>query len=185
MTDRYIRQDDVVFDTATGLEWQAEAAERMTWYEANEHAEGLGEGWELPTVEELATLVDYSRVKPATAFPDHENGYFWSSSAFAAHPSYVWAVSFDYGAVSSAGKNPASRVRCVRRGSRDRRFNSLAEAEAWVDKLEAERDNVGKKVLELEAENTRLRLRWEKTKDKNIGLSSEVDRLRDELEAKQ
>jgi hypothetical protein len=36
-----------------------------------DYAAALGNGWRLPIIEELTTLVDYSRVSPATEFPSH------------------------------------------------------------------------------------------------------------------
>jgi len=115
MTDKYIRQDNVILDTATGLEWQAEAvANQMMWDEAMEYAKSLGNDWRMPTIEELATLVDYSRTRPATTFPDHGAGFFWSSSVHADNTSFAWGVAFGYGHVVNAAKFNDYRVRCVR-----------------------------------------------------------------------
>jgi len=144
MTDRYIRQDDVVFDTISGLEWKAEAAERMTWDKAIEYAESLGNNWKLPTIEELTTLIDYSRIAPATTFPSHESNHFWSSSVYAGSTGSAWIVAFAYGYAVSYAKHNTNRVRCVRRGPQ--RFDSLAEAEARVDKLEDEVEQLRKLV---------------------------------------
>ena len=146
MTDRYIRQDDVVFDTISGLEWKAEAAERMTWDKAIEYAESLGNNWKLPTIEELTTLIDYSRIAPATTFPSHESNHFWSSSVYAGSTSLAWYVAFDYGHVDGHDKYYGYRVRCVRRGPQDGRFGSLAEAEARIRELEAELDQQEEKT---------------------------------------
>jgi len=147
MTERYEVNGETVLDTATGLEWQAKTSDhRMTWYEANEYVEGLGEGWRLPTVEELSTLVDYDRIGPATTFPGHEGSAFWSSSVVADFTSDAWYVLFDDGCVNGVNKNIDARVRCVRRGPRDRRFGSLAEAEARIRKLEAELDRQEEKT---------------------------------------
>ena len=45
-------------DTATGREWQIEPAEGgMGWEEAKRHCASLGEGWRLPTVGELRSLI--------------------------------------------------------------------------------------------------------------------------------
>lgn len=45
-------------DPATGLEWQVEpAGETMGWEAAKEHCAARGEGWRLPTVSELRSLI--------------------------------------------------------------------------------------------------------------------------------
>jgi len=115
MTDRYKKRGDAILDTATGLEWQAEATEGVTWYEANEYAKSLGDGWRLPTIEELSTLIDYSRVSPATTFPDHGKAAFWSSSVVADHTNYARLVLFGVGFVCGYNKFGDHHVRCVRR----------------------------------------------------------------------
>jgi len=154
MTDRYKTNDGTVLDTATGLEWQAEVTGEMNWDEANEHAESLGNGWRLPTVEELATLIDYSRYNPATAFPNHKTRFFWSSSVSAGSASLAWGVNFAHGYVSINDKDFDYRVRCVRRRPQDGRFGSLAKAEARIRELEAERDELRAKIERLRKEGS-------------------------------
>jgi len=49
--------------------------------------------WRLPTIQELFTLVDYSRCNPAidtTIFPNTEASSYWSSTAYAHNPNYAW-----------------------------------------------------------------------------------------------
>jgi len=101
-------------DTQTGLEWQAGSSRPLTWYKANKYAESLGNGWKMPSIKELLTLVDYDEIDPATTFPDHKSSCFWSSSVYAANASYVWYVNFDDGYVNDGHKDYTFRVRCVR-----------------------------------------------------------------------
>jgi uncharacterized protein (TIGR02145 family) len=45
-------------DSITGLEWQIDpAGETMGWDDARNHCAALGEGWRLPTVGELRSLI--------------------------------------------------------------------------------------------------------------------------------
>ena len=114
--DRYRITGDVVHDTTTGLEWQREHSGPMTWRMAMDYAAKLGDGWRLPTVIELVSLVDYDRCDPASAFPAMPSvAAFWSSSSDAGSASNAWYVNFYHGNVSNDGKTSTSYVRCVRR----------------------------------------------------------------------
>jgi len=113
--NRFEKTDhNTVIDHITGLEWQADATEPITWQEAMAYASGLGDGWRLPSVEELTTLIGYNRSNPATGFPDHPSAWFWSSSILANYPRSAWLVSFSYGYVYYNAKYYSYHVRCVR-----------------------------------------------------------------------
>ncbi|MEV7144738.1 DUF1566 domain-containing protein [Streptomyces tauricus] len=109
-----------VTDPATGLTWQrAGAPGTMTAASADGYCAALslgGRAWRLPTVKELATLVDDGRVTPAidrTAFPDTPGtGAYWSSSVFAPDPSQRWFLSYNDGITSHRSLDGA-HVRCV------------------------------------------------------------------------
>ena len=98
------------------LEWQADVPDRtFTWAEAKEYAASLGDGWRLPTIQELLTLVDYSKHKPAcSVFPDCPADWFWSSSALSGNTALAWDVHFGYGYASNVDVSDYYRVRCVR-----------------------------------------------------------------------
>ena len=98
------------------LEWQAEVpAREFTWAEAKEYAESLGDGWRLPTIKELLTLVDYEQVGPAcSVFPDCPSDWFWSSSALSGYSTGAWLVYFSNGYSYSGVVGNGYRVRCVR-----------------------------------------------------------------------
>jgi hypothetical protein len=64
----------------------------MTWVDANKACEKLGEGWRLPTIEEL-TLIFYNRDKIGGFF---ERAYYWSSTDASAGEEEIFFV-FGYG----------------------------------------------------------------------------------------
>lgn len=110
-----------VLDTQTGLEWQRDTPDPMSWGEAMEYAKSLRLGghadWRLPSIEELTTLIDFSRAEPASKFPGMPSECLWSSSSYSrSSSSYAWLVYFDNGYVFDADKSNSVYVRCVRRG---------------------------------------------------------------------
>ena len=98
------------------LEWQADVPDQtFTWQEAKDYATSLGEGWRLPTITELLTLVDYDKNNPAcSVFPDCPSEYFWSSSALFGSTTRAWDVYFNLGNGSLSDVGNTYRVRCVR-----------------------------------------------------------------------
>jgi len=107
-------------DTKTGLMWQAESQDKMTWHDAMEYAEDLSEGgyddWRLPTIEELTTLIDYTQTLPATNIPNIRSSTYWSSTTYASSTSSAWYVYFRSGSVGYGSKSYSYYVRCVRSG---------------------------------------------------------------------
>ena len=97
----------------------------MDWAKAKAVAEAYRGGdhddWRLPTIEELITLIDFSRFNPATnieLFPDTKPNFYWSSTPDASSPSgYAWSVYFYYGSVLYHRQHGTAFVRAVR-GSR-------------------------------------------------------------------
>lgn len=98
------------------LEWQADVPDqRFTWEGAKKYAASLGDGWRLPTVKELLTLVDYDRHNPAcTVLPDCPSEWFWSSSVFSGGTASAWSVTFNTGYADNYFVGSTARVRCVR-----------------------------------------------------------------------
>lgn len=111
--ERYKVMDCIVLDTRTGLEWRVDFG-LMTWSDAVACATGLRDGWRLPTIQELITLIDYSRVEPASSFPGMSSHWYWSSSD-AVYISGVWSVYFNYGNVGNNVKTCTNAVRWVRK----------------------------------------------------------------------
>ena len=116
-------KNGIVLDARTGLEWQAEPLSPLSWQEALAAAETLELGghsdWRLPTAEELITLIDFERYRPASAFPGQwpvggTCSWFWSSSSRVANTAYAWYVDFNDGHVDDRQKTVSYYVRCVR-----------------------------------------------------------------------
>ncbi len=75
--------------------------------------------WRLPSRRELYSIVDYSRVNPATEtnyFPNTQSDFYWSSSSYGGYNSYAWGVNFYDGAGYDRAKNTSHYVRLVRGG---------------------------------------------------------------------
>jgi len=84
------------------LEWQEEDdGIQRTWDEAVEYANGLGNGWRLPTIEELISIIDFNTCNPACKIKDCISSYYWSSSPDAYDSNRAWYVDFHYGYVRS------------------------------------------------------------------------------------
>jgi len=118
-------------DSATGLIWQkcsngqnatscSGSASTLTWSNAITYCNGLtlaGRTWRLPNVNELRTIVDYTKSSEppidTTAFPSTQSGGYWSSSTYAQNTSYAWYVVFVGGYVGSESRTVTKYVRCV------------------------------------------------------------------------
>ena len=75
--------------------------------------------WRMPTANELARLVDYTKAYPsptinATLFPNTPRNAFWSSSPYVGSTSDAWGVDFSDGYVDSGSRGYAFPVRLVR-----------------------------------------------------------------------
>ena len=123
-----------------------DADNRYTWYDSNPATNGgdpgyPGDGtdtedfikalndakyggfsdWRLPTIKELAYIVDYSIKYPgptinASYFPNTAASWYWSSTTYADYTSYAWSVGFDDGDGGSSNKHYDYYVRAVRGG---------------------------------------------------------------------
>ena len=101
---------DEVQDNYTGLIWQrtGDSSGLITWDQAVTYCNSLtigGNTWRLPSVRELATLVDEAQVAPAinrTMFPNtkygaHSNNWYWASHAQRNSTTAWWGLNFDDG----------------------------------------------------------------------------------------
>jgi|GEM_PF-664649 len=113
-----------IMDNKTGLMWQqADDGVERYWDDASNHCcQDLRLGgysdWRLPRVDELRTIVDYTRYKPAIdPVFNGRSGDYWSSSTYAGYPDDAWSVHFYYGYVNANYKTYSRfYVRCVRGG---------------------------------------------------------------------
>lgn len=110
-----------VIDTETGLEWDRELGDGVSWQEAMDRAALQADGWRLPSIEEMITLIDFSRSNPASGFPGPCCDWFWSASTDAGNNYQAWLVDLNDGTVIACSKISRCHARLVRgpgRGSR-------------------------------------------------------------------
>jgi hypothetical protein len=122
-----------VRDNYTGLVWQQDtSAATMAWADAAGACAALTTGghiWRLPSIRELATLVDEAQVAPSinramfpnTKYGSKSNNWYWASHRAAGSTTAAWAINFDDGFTGfNAGASgdwnyfTAAWVKCVR-----------------------------------------------------------------------
>lgn len=133
--ERFIKLDDkgkptagdhiALLDRKTGLAWSAGpigSQEGETWSNAKRISSELRllgkEDWRLPTIEELLSIVDYSKYDPAvdkTAFKG-PFGWTWSSTEYKGSAGFAWVVDLGGGGSYFLGRSFHDRVRAVRSG---------------------------------------------------------------------
>jgi Protein of unknown function (DUF1566) len=115
-----------VLDKETGLVWEQSPNTVQIWANAIGycHTKNVGGrlGWHLPTIEQLASLVDRSVAGLGLTLPSghpftgvQSNGY-WSATTSANNTTYAWAVGFGNGSVGYVDKASDYYVWCVRGG---------------------------------------------------------------------
>ena len=116
-----------VRDNETGLVWeQAPVPTPHTWsnarFQCTGRATGGRKGWRLPSVHELASLIDPSVASPGPTLPAGDpftkiqSATYWSATTNAEHPTDAWFVFFGNGLVGVNGKSVTNLVWCVRGG---------------------------------------------------------------------
>jgi hypothetical protein len=129
---RYEIHDGEVYDTQTHLTWQrcsvgqrwsgergcVGVIHQMSWQEATQQANAR---WQLPSKDELASLIDSDCGSPAIderAFPDMElmKLWYWTGTREGA---LAWYVAFGGGTMRAGGPLELSSVRLVRRGRQE------------------------------------------------------------------
>jgi hypothetical protein len=108
-----------VLDRETGLVWeQAPSISTFIWEDAQTYCNTLRTGnrmgWRVPTIQELASLVDPSKSGPAlptghpfSNVPSSYTSYYWSATTLSPVSGFgpsAWTVWFFDGAVASYGK---------------------------------------------------------------------------------
>lgn len=118
---------DAVLDKETGLVWErspqtaAVSSSNVRLSCANKTVGGR-KGWRLPSLPELASLVDPAVASPGpTLSPGHpflnvQSTNYWSTSAHAENPALMWGVGLNNGTVLSLSKAFDQRAWCVRGG---------------------------------------------------------------------
>ena len=113
-------------DRETELVWDnSPDTTQRDWFKActqcYQRQVGGRKGWRLPTIEELASLVDTSVSGAPTLPTDHpftnvQSGLYWSSTTIAGSTSLAWTVYFSNGDVYATDKSTDYYVWCVRGG---------------------------------------------------------------------
>lgn len=115
-----------VLDKETGLVWEQspDGENRYTWEDAQEYCNTLTTGgrmgWRLPTIQELASLVDRSQSYPALPkghpFSNVQSSYYWSATTATKNIGGAWVVNFSLGQLGYPGELNSYFVWCVRGG---------------------------------------------------------------------
>jgi hypothetical protein len=123
--------NEAVLDRETGLVWeQSPSSDTFVWQlgaqqNASFHCltEVVGNrlGWRLPTVQELASLVDPTNNSPAlpTGHPFsnvQSSGVYWSATTALTDADGAWTVNFGNGDLTQFIKTASNYVWCVRGG---------------------------------------------------------------------
>ena len=88
-----------------------------SWFTALEFAEQAGNGWRIPNLKELSSLVEYACSQPAinaNVFPDTAQDNYWTTTPNARIDSSIWVIDFSTGADDSIVKNSSGFVLLVR-----------------------------------------------------------------------
>jgi hypothetical protein len=115
---------DTAYDTKTRLTWQRGGGGPLSWPAAKAYCSALavaGGGFRLPTVKELATLLDEDRSNPPyqdrVVFPDViAQLQIWTSTEAPATPpaSNHWVVTFQEARWAVSDDAASYTVRCVK-----------------------------------------------------------------------
>ena len=121
---QYIRDSrlKVVKDTSNNLMWQDDNKAKTikkNWKDAVDYCQGLEldgyDDWRLPTINELKSIVDYNRYKPAinSKFKNVSiDDWYWSSTSY--NKNSAWLVSFDDGNDGHFFSEGVLYIRCIR-----------------------------------------------------------------------
>jgi hypothetical protein len=119
-----------ILDKETGRVWEKSPnTSARTWFDALGDCYNLEvgggriggrKGWRLPTIEELASLVDTSQSAPTLPaghpFENVQSSFYWSAITFASSTNSAWVVNFSTGGVLGGTKSLSLFVWCVRGG---------------------------------------------------------------------
>ncbi len=127
ISSNFSKNGNIVKDSSTGLQWQDNTdaginGSQKNWLEAIEYCEALSldgkNGWRLPNINELLTLVDYTKREPfmdTDTFENVASHPYWSSTSYG-YEQLAFYVQMKFGFHGSGGKGMYHFVRCVRTG---------------------------------------------------------------------
>jgi hypothetical protein len=116
-----------VLDRETGLVWQrSPSASTEVWLDAQvfcgDQSFGNRMGWRLPTIQELASLVDRTVGSPGPQIPaghpfmNVQQARYWSATTTAVDVGSSWVIDFRFGEMTGSGKTIPELLWCVRGG---------------------------------------------------------------------
>jgi Protein of unknown function (DUF1566) len=112
-----------VLDKETGRVWeQTPSTDADNWFNALHHCYNLEvggrKGWRLPTIEELASLLDTSQTDPKLPaghpFSNVQFSFYWSATTVAHNTSSAWGADFGTGGIGPGVKSGPDFLWCVR-----------------------------------------------------------------------
>ena len=125
-----VRDDGTVLDSKTGLIWQRcplgqsgkqcgnGEAVLINWADALlEASKANGQGWRLPNIRELASLVELQCGRPAinlTVFPNQAVSHLWSSSPYRFYDHYAWYLDLEDGVYIYGDRQDKKQLRLVK-----------------------------------------------------------------------
>jgi len=118
--------DGETVTSSDGLVWSKQTSNtEISWQDANAYcnnldAGGMSEGWFLPTVEELRTLVAFDKVNPAADTSLFEvaevvanKAFYWTATEQVGDTGKTWQINFSNGYTAPADKTLSRWVRCA------------------------------------------------------------------------
>lgn len=116
-----------VLDRETGLVWErSPSTTTQTWLNGQSNCNGMSTGgrlgWRIPTLQELASLVDRTQSNPSLPsghpFQNVQSSSYWSATTTSFDASFAWVVAFGSGGVNIFLKSVSGSVFlwCVRGG---------------------------------------------------------------------
>jgi len=91
--------------------------------------------WRLPTIDELLTIVDYTRYGSASKIEDTVSYNYWSSSTSASYANSAWYVNFYSGSTFNNDKYYSLFVRCVRDGEYGLEWSKSQKEMSWDEAI--------------------------------------------------
>ncbi len=116
---------EAVLDRETGLVWEQSPQSGLQFYreavsECINRTIGGRKGWRLPSIHELASLIDPNNTSPALptghSFSNIQSSSYWSATTLHGDPGVVWFANFSEGFVSNTSMAGALDAWCVRGG---------------------------------------------------------------------
>jgi len=115
-----------VLDKETGLVWfKSPDTTQRSWQAAIDYCADLAlggrKGWRLPSMEELASLIDTNasggtKLPAGHPFQNVTTDVYWSSTIYSGDGAFAWGVNMSNGSVSSSAKTGTFYVWPVRSG---------------------------------------------------------------------